>query len=174
MGLAIQMHVYNDRIKIWNDGYLPEGYTEETLYQSHPSLPRNPKIANAMFKAGFIDTWGRGYRKIYTGFKESGLPIPTVGNHFSGVQIVIERTTFQRLNSNVEKDVGTITQKKIAGRYNSIKELIASNPYITAVQLSAKLSVSDRTIERDLSKMQELGILIREDKFLFYTMKPSR
>lgn len=174
MGPAIQMHVYNDRIEIWNDGNLPEGYTEETLYQSHPSLPRNPKIANAMFKAGFIDTWGRGYRKIYTGFKESGLPIPTVGNHFSGVQIVIERTTFQRLNSNVGSDVGkdvgkdvgsdvgTITQKKIAERYNSIKELIASNPYITAVQLSEKLSVSDRTIERDLSKMQELGILIRE------------
>lgn len=29
MGPAIQMHVYNDRIEIWNDGNLPEGYTEE-------------------------------------------------------------------------------------------------------------------------------------------------
>ncbi|MDE7413913.1 MAG: hypothetical protein K2N05_09040 [Muribaculaceae bacterium] len=34
--------------------------------------PRNPKIAGTMFKAGFIDTWGRGYNKIYTGFEKNG------------------------------------------------------------------------------------------------------
>ncbi len=170
MGAAIQMHVYDDRIEIWNDGNLPEGYTEDTLYSSHPSVPRNPKIANAMFKAGFIDTWGRGYRKIYTGFKNNGLPVPTVGNHFSGLQIVIERTVFNRLNSNVGSDVGSIivneavtaTQKKIAERYNSIKEIIKGNPFITAAQLAKLLSVSDRTIERDIAKMQEAGVLIRE------------
>lgn len=82
MGSAIQMHIYNDRIEIWNDGNLPEGYSEETLYNSHPSLPRNPNIANVMFKAGFIDTWGRGYKKIYTSFKSKGLPIPSVHNFF--------------------------------------------------------------------------------------------
>lgn len=31
MGPAIQMHVYDDRIEIWNDGSLPEGYTADTL-----------------------------------------------------------------------------------------------------------------------------------------------
>ena len=194
MGAAIQMHVYDDRIEIWNDGNLPEGYTEDTLYSSHPSVPRNPAIANVMFKAGFIDTWGRGYRKIYTGFKNNGLPIPTVGNHFSGVQIVIERTVFNRLNPNVGSDVGnnvgsdvgndvgsdvgnnvgndvgnnvgndavTATQKKIAERYNSIREIIKGNPFITAAQLAKILSVADRTIERDIAKMQEAGVLIRE------------
>lgn len=98
MGSAIQMHIYNDRIEIWNDGNLPEGYSEETLYNSHPSLPRNPNIANVMFKAGFIDTWGRGYKKIYTSFKSKGLPIPSVHNFFSGVQIIIKRTLFNNIN----------------------------------------------------------------------------
>ncbi len=174
MGPAIQMHVYDDRIEIWNDGNLPEGFTEDTLYGSHPSMPRNPKIANAMFKAGFIDTWGRGYRKIYTGFQNNGLPIPTVGNHFSGVQIVIERTVFKRFNSNVGNDVGnnvgsnvgnnamTSTQKKIAERCNAIKDIVRDNPFVTALQLSEALDVSDRTIERDIAKMQETGILVRE------------
>lgn len=63
VGPAIQMHVYDDRIEIWNPGNLPEGYTEELLYSNHPSEPRNPNIAKAMFMAGFIDTWGRGYKK---------------------------------------------------------------------------------------------------------------
>ena len=170
MGPAIQMHVYNDRIEIWNDGNLPEGYTEDILYSSHPSMPRNPKIANVMFKAGFIDTWGRGYRKIYTGFKNSGLPMPTVGNHFSGVQVTIKRIAFQKLNSDVGSNVGndvgnnvgTVTQRRMVERYNSIKALIKSNPFISASQLSEKLAVTPRTIERDLSKMQEMGVLIRE------------
>lgn len=103
MGPAIQMHVYDDRIEIWNDGSLPEGYTADTLYGNHPSRPRNPKIAGAMFKAGFIDTWGRGYNKIYTGFKNKGLPIPTVADHFGGVQIVIERTVFKQLNKKCHR-----------------------------------------------------------------------
>lgn len=60
MGATIQMHVYDDRIEIWNDGNLPDGYSEETLYSNHPSSPRNPNIANAMFKTGFIDTWAEG------------------------------------------------------------------------------------------------------------------
>ena len=174
MGPAIQMHVYDDRIEIWNDGNLPDGYTEDTLYSSHPSLPRNPKIANAMFKAGFIDTWGRGYKKIYTGFKNSGLPIPTVKNHFSGVQIVIERTVFRQLNNsgvnsgvnngvnNVGRNVGNTNRSKMAERYESILELIKENSFITAAQLSEKLSIPHRTVQRYLANMQKLGLLIRE------------
>ena len=188
------MHVYDDRIEIWNDGTLPEGYTADTIYANHPSRPRNPKIAGTMFKAGFIDTWGRGYNKIYTGFENNSLPIPTVSEHFGGVQIVIERTYFKHLNrnignnvgndvgnnvgndvgnnvgndvgnnvgNNVGNDVGNATQKKIAERYIAIKEIIKENPFITALQLSEKLDVSDRTIERDIAKLQEASMLIRE------------
>lgn len=33
-GPDIQMHVYDDHIEVWNEGELPEGYTEETLMGS--------------------------------------------------------------------------------------------------------------------------------------------
>ena len=101
-----------------------------------------------------------------------------MAEHFGGVQIVIERTVFKQLNNNVGENVGsdvgknvgsdvgnealTTTQKKIAERYNTILEIIKSDPFITAVQLSEKLSVSDRTIERDIAKLQVSGVLIRE------------
>ena len=162
MGSSIQMHIYDDRIEIWNDGNLPDGYTEKTLYSSHPSLPRNPNIANVLFKAGFIDTWGRGFKKIYNGFNKSGLEIPTVCNHFSGVQITIKRSVFQNLRSNVGSNVGSKILNKSKERLNSIKEIIIQNPNITAKQISELLFVSSRTIERDLSKMQEEGSLLRE------------
>ncbi|MCH5234264.1 MAG: putative DNA binding domain-containing protein [Muribaculaceae bacterium] len=174
MGASIQMHVYDDRIEIWNPGTLPEGYSEEILYSDHPSEPRNPNIAKVMFMAGFIDTWGRGYKKIYNGFKRNDLPIPNVSDHFNGVKVTIQRTVFQNINraplknvgdfvgDNVGDNVGDFVGKKFAKRYKAIVNLIKEDPFITAVNLSKKLLVSDRTIERDLAKMRELGILIRE------------
>ena len=67
-----------------------------------------------------------------------------------------------RNSADVGNDVGNTTQKKIAERYSAIKELMKSNPYITAIQLSEKLAVSDRTIERDIAKLQEDRMLNRE------------
>ena len=42
--------------------------------------------------------------------------------------------------------------------------LIKESPTITGKQMSETLSVSQRTIERDLSAMQKIGILKREGK----------
>lgn len=57
-GVQIQMKVFNDHIWLWNDGNLPENYTVETLLHKHTSKPRNLNIANAFYKAGFIESWG--------------------------------------------------------------------------------------------------------------------
>lgn len=74
------MHVYDDHLEIWNEGELPEGYSEEVLMGQYSSKPRNRNIANAMFKAGFINAWGRGYKKIRDGFTKAGIPMPKVAN----------------------------------------------------------------------------------------------
>lgn len=54
-GAPIQLSVYNDKMILWNEGRLPEGFTVETLLQKHPSRPFNKNIANVFFKAGFIE-----------------------------------------------------------------------------------------------------------------------
>ena len=45
-----------------------------------------------------------------------------------------------------------------------ILNLIKGSPTITGRQMSETLSVSQRTIERDLSALQKLGVLKREGK----------
>ena len=57
-GAPIQMRVWDDYVEIWNEGELPIGYTPDTLMKKHSSRPRNKNIANAFFKAGFIESWG--------------------------------------------------------------------------------------------------------------------
>ena len=184
-GPDIQMHVYNDRLEIWNEGELPIGYTEETLMRDHSSKPRNHNIANAMFKAGFIDAWGRGFRKIRNGFESAGMPMPKVENFCGGVRVTIERTKFLELimgrgnttpdvtsdvtsdvGSNVTSDVGSyvgsLSAVELSKRQKEICKIIESDCYTSAQKMSVVLSVTKRTIERDLSDMQKKGVIIRE------------
>ena len=60
--------------------------------------------------------------------------------------------------------VGDVSETKLTERQRIILILIKASPSITAKQISETLSVSQRTIERDLSAMQKIGVLKREGK----------
>ena len=60
--------------------------------------------------------------------------------------------------------VGDVSETKLTERQRIILILIKVSPSITAKQMSETLSVSQRTIERDLSAMQKIGVLKREGK----------
>jgi ATP-dependent DNA helicase RecG len=68
--------VNNDSVEIWNSGLLPDGLSVEMLYKQHSSLPRNRSLANLFFKAGYIESWGRGTIAIAEECKANGLPSP--------------------------------------------------------------------------------------------------
>ncbi len=163
-GPDIQLHVYNDLIEIWNEGILPEGYDENVLYGKHSSKPRNRNIADTMFKAGFIDTWGRGYKKIREGFETAGLPTPKVQNFCGGVQVTIERTRFVQMTVTPENggSGGNLAVVQLSERQKRICEIINSNSKVTVEQMAVVLAVAKRTLERDLAAMQKMGVLVRE------------
>ena len=164
-GPDIQMHVYNDHIEVWNEGELPGGYDETVLYGKHSSKPRNRNIAGTMFKAGFIDTWGRGFKKIREGFEKVGMPMPKVENFCGGVQVTIERTKFMQMTNvggDVTKDVTKDIAKQLSDRQRIILRLIKDDTFVTTNEMSQKTGVTTRTIKRDLEYLQEHGVLIRE------------
>ena len=173
-GPDIQMHVYNDHVEIWNEGELPEGYNEAVLYGKHSSKPRNRNIAETMFKAGFIDQWGRGYSKIYDGFKAAGLPMPTVESHCGGTLLSFQRgfdvvsgkkfvpSTIENVVSDVVSDVVSSPVVQLSERQMKICKLIKDNPRISAQQMSVVLSLVLKTVKRDLAALQKMGVLVRE------------
>jgi len=55
---------------------LPKGWTVETLKRKHTSEPANPDIANAFFRARYIEIWGRGILNIVEQCTKAGLPEP--------------------------------------------------------------------------------------------------
>ncbi|MGN0282867.1 MAG: ATP-binding protein [Prevotella sp.] len=162
------MHIDDDHLEVWNEGELPEGYTEETLIGRHSSKPRNRNIANAMFKAGFIDTWGRGYMKIREGFEAAGIPMPKVQNFCGGVEVTVQRTKFMKMvnvadnvTSDVTSNVTSLSPVQLTKRQREIIKLLNDNERISAVEMSRVLSVVVRTIRRYLNEMQKQGIITR-------------
>ena len=143
-GAPIQIRVYDDKISIWNEGFLPEGLTLDALKRSHPSIPRNPVIADVCFKGGYIDAWGRGTIKIIESCKSAELPEPEMKERDSGFLLSIFKDILRedylvKLGLNKRqikalayiKKMGTITNKE----YQSL------------------FSITDRTALRDLDDL---------------------
>ena len=65
---------------------------------------------------------------------------------------------------NVGDHDGDMSETKLIERQQKILNLIKESPTITGRKMSVMLSVSQRTIERDLSAMQKNGILKHEGK----------
>ena len=59
---------------------------------------------------------------------------------------------------------GDMAETKLTERQYKILNLIKESPTITGKQMSEILSVSQRTIERDLSALQKFGVLKHEGK----------
>ena len=66
------------------------------------------------------------------------------------------------IGDNVGGDVGGQKVAKLAERQRKMLDLIKENPRMSANEMSEVLSVTQRTIERDLAAMQKQGIIIRE------------
>ena len=75
-GTPIQIRVEERAIVISNRCVLPEGWTAETLMGPHDSIPYNPDIAGVFYRAGYIEQWGRGIRKICDACRELGAELP--------------------------------------------------------------------------------------------------
>ena len=65
---------------------------------------------------------------------------------------------------SVGDHVGDVSEIKLTKRQEKILIFIKESPTITGRQMSETLSVSQRTIERDLSALQKMGILKHEGK----------
>ena len=72
----IQIRVYDDRIALWNPGALPPDWTLDKLMGTHSSAPHNPGIANAFFRAGMVEAWGRGIGGIVRACRSAGTAQP--------------------------------------------------------------------------------------------------
>ncbi len=147
----IQIRVYKDKILIWNEGQLPENWTIKTLLEPHASKPFNPDIANAFFRTGYIESWGRGINKMTEQCLASGLPEPLFYYKSSGFWVEFRKDIFhkeylQELGLN-ERQVKAVLYLKERGK-------ITNSDYQSLNDVSRETATRDikNLIDRKLIK----------------------
>lgn len=142
-GIPIQISVYRDKIIFWNEGQLPENWTVDRLTRKHPSKPFNPDIANALFRAGYIESWGRGTIKIINACKEHKIAPPIFSNDPPDFQVQIFKYSDEGL-----KEMG------VKKELREIILYIQANETITNSQVQNLCSVSKATATRYLNDLE--------------------
>jgi len=163
MGASIQIRVFDQKLSIWNEGGLPSGYDVESLKRDHNSRPRNPIIADACFKAGYIDTWGRGTIKILDACKEAELPEPEIIEIDGGVQVTLFRTAIdggQDSGQDGGQDGGQV--ESLTSKQKEVLELIVANPKISRKELANKLGINESAVQKHTDALKKKKVIKRE------------
>ena len=166
MGGEVHLDIYDDRLTVTSPGGMYNGLLIQDLDIADVSSERrNPILANVMAQLDYMEKRGSGLTRICNetqaldGYKDELKPV------FKSTPTQFQTIIFASSdNQNVGDFVGDMSETKLTERQQKILCLIKELPTISAKQMSETLSVTTRTVERDLSLMKKAGILKREGK----------
>ncbi len=167
-GTFTQMRVWTDHIELWNQGTLPPDYTIETLMHDHESCPRNTLIADAFYRAGFIESWGRGYEKIREAFEKEKLQLPVFEQVRGGVLANIKREKFVAMQnpesgaSGATENTTEKTREKTTQKTTQkIIDLVKINPEISTDEIAEACGITRDGVNYQIRQMKKKNLIRR-------------
>lgn len=164
MGGEVHLDVYDDRLTVTSPGGMYNGMLIQDMDIADVSSERrNPILANVMAQLDYMEKRGSGLTRICNetraldGYKDNLKPL------FKSTPTQFQTTIFASADTqNVGDNDGDVSETKLTERQRRILDLIKASPTISGRRMSEILSVSQRTIERDLSALQKNEILRHE------------
>lgn len=99
-GGSVSVAIFDDRLEISSPGELPFGLTLKQLKKPHDSRPWNPLIANAFYRRGIIETWGRRTLKILELTQSARLPDPEFKSEAGHFVVIFRLPEEKRMTSH--------------------------------------------------------------------------
>ena len=151
----IQIRVDDDCLRISNCCILPMGWTQENLTTHHQSKPYNPLIAETFFRAGYIESWGRGIDNVNKYCQEKNYPLPKFE------LIGEDLTVIFRPDAKITKQKSNKLKSKYTETETKVLELLKNTPSITQKEIVEELNISRRTVQRTIKMFVDKGIIKR-------------
>jgi ATP-dependent DNA helicase RecG len=169
---AVLIKVYDNKLSIMNEGKFPPEVKIEDLKREHLSMPHNKLIADVFYKAGFIESWGRGTVQMAQDCIAVGIPAPEYTEDNRVVQILFacdseeneELNTENVIEKTTEKDSKNITEnitENLSKSQKIILKEIKLNQYITSEELANIVGIDAVNIRVNISKLKAKGIIER-------------
>ena len=147
---SVQVMLFADRLEVWNPGELPPTLTPERLRRPHPSIPRNPLLAEPLFLTRYIEKAGTGTLDMIARCREAGLPEPEFRQ--DGGQFVMTLWRDWLTAAAVDR-LGLNERQRRAVIF------VQQHGRITNREYQKLTSVVDRTALRDLDELSDRGVL---------------
>lgn len=126
----------------------------------HKSEPFNPSIANAFYRAGYIEAWGRGIQKICEACRELGTSDPeytVLGDDLTVKFTALESAKVSdiKIPKYQSDPLGDTLGEKIV-------VLLKEKPTITQSEIAMYFGISVPSIKRTMKKLLESGHIVRK------------
>lgn len=169
---CIQVAVYDDRLEVTSPGGLYNGLTYEEVMNGHSKI-RNKAIANIFSQMGLVEAWGSGIKRIFNAAKEYDLPEPKFQEFDNMFRVELFRNNSM---TESEKEAGESSEKvrrrvgegsdiirgyELSDTQKKIVNRLLYDRQLSAAKIAEQLGMGSRSIEKNIKKLKEFGILIR-------------
>ena len=158
----VTLAIYDDRVEISNPGCLPPEIPVEKIKEPHKSYPRNKLIAQVLYLTAYLERWGTGVERILQKCIEYDVPEPEWTASEYDVSITFWRNSRKRLDECNDKNGENSGENKLTERQLLIYEILKVNGENTAKSLARILSMSQRTVEREISFLRRQGFIDKD------------
>lgn len=149
---SVQVMLFADRLEVWNPGELPPPLTPDLLRQPHPSIPRNPLIAEPLYLARYIEKAGSGTLDMIERCKTAELPEPDFEQRAGQWVVTLWRDW---LTEDMLAGLGLSDRQIEAVKYVKVHGRLTNSEYQDVT------SVIRKTAARDLDDLVTKGVLER-------------
>ena len=166
-GTPIQISVYSDRLMIWSPGQLPPTWTVERLLRKHASQPFNPDVANAFFRAGMIEAWGRGIERMRAACSSAGSPDLEIRDEGTGLWVVFpygpapEAPGQDALKGTTQETTQETAPPTQETTQETILALLRAEPTLTRDELAARTGITADGVKYHLKRLTAAGAIRR-------------
>ena len=169
---CIQVAVYDDRLEVTSPGGLYNGLTYEEVMNGHSKI-RNKAIANIFSQMGLVEAWGSGIKRIFNAAKEYDLPEPKFQEFDNMFRVELFRNnsmtesgkeageSSEKVRRRVGEGSDIIRGYELSDTQKKIVNLLLYDRQQSAAKIAEQLGMGSRSIEKNIKKLKELGILIR-------------
>lgn len=143
-----QIRLDDETLEVWNPGHLPEPLTVTALRRVHPSVPPNPRIARALYLAGFVEEWGTGTLRVVSSMAEQGNAEPVFEASLGGISVTLPLLGAEH----------TLVSERQSAIMDRLRIAAAS---MRVADLAEHVGVSARTVQNELAALESLGLVAR-------------
>jgi len=154
-------------MEVWNPGELPPGLTPERLREPHGPMPRNPLIAEPLYRIKYVEKAGTGTTDMIADCRKAGLPEPDFEQRGPYFVVTVWRDWLTE---------GVIASLGLNERQQKAIKILRQEHRLTNTKYQKVTGVSRATAKRDLEELirKNLIILIGAGRGVYYQIPKKR